>query len=136
LRSGFIAGDANILKEYMTYRTYVGCASPLPLQYASAVAWSDQSHVDIFREKYIRNFEIAKEILDIEPPMATFYIWLEVDNDIEFTKRLYRDYNLKVIAGSFLGREGQGSSFVRLALVYDEDKTREALERVKKALKD
>jgi len=136
LRSGFIAGDREILKEYMRYRTYVGCASPLPLQYASAVAWSDQSHVDIFREKYIKNFEIAKEILGIEPPLATFYIWLEVNDDIEFTKKAYRDYNLKVIAGSFLGREEEGRGFVRLALVYEEEKTKEALNRVKQALKD
>ncbi len=135
LRSGFIAGDSEILREYMTYRTYVGCASPLPLQYASSVAWADQTHVDEFRAKYIKNFEIAKEILGITPPEATFYIWLKVDNEIEFTKRLYREYNLKVIPGSFLGREGQGEGFVRLALVYEEEKTREALERIKLALK-
>ena len=134
LRSGFIAGDATILKAYMTYRTYVGCASPLPLQHAAAVAWADQSHVDTFREKYIRNFEIAKEVLNIKPPLATFYIWLAVDDEIEFTTRLYKEYNLKVIPGSFLGREKQGTGFVRLALVYEEEKTREALERIKKAL--
>ena len=134
LRSGFIAGDENILKEYMRYRTYVGCASPLPLQYASAKAWADQSHVDEFRAKYIKNFQIAKDILGVNPPLATFYIWLEVDDEIEFTKRLYREYNLKVIPGSFLGRENQGRGFIRLALVYDEDKTREALNRLKKAL--
>ncbi len=134
LRSGFIAGDKDILKEYMRYRTYIGCASPLPLQYASAQAWADQSHVDIFRVKYIKNFQIAKEILGVNPPLATFYIWLEVNNEIEFTKRLYRDYNLKVIPGSFLGRDKQGRGFIRLALVYNEDKTREALKRLKKAL--
>jgi aspartate/methionine/tyrosine aminotransferase len=134
LRSGFIAGDASILKAYMTYRTYVGCASPLPLQHAAAVAWADQKHVDNFRAKYIRNFEIAKEILNIEPPLATFYIWLEVEDEIEFTTRLYQDYNLKVIPGSFLGREGLGKGFVRLALVYEEEKTIEALERIKEAL--
>jgi len=134
LRSGFIAGDAEILKNYMTYRTYVGCASPLPLQYAAAAAWADQEHVDIFRKKYIKNFEIAKDILEIKPPLATFYIWLEVEDEIEFTIRLYRDYNLKVIPGSFLGREEQGKGFVRLALVYEEEKTREALERIKRAL--
>jgi len=134
LRSGFIAGDANILKEYMTYRTYVGCASPLPLQHAAAVAWADQAHVDEFRAKYIQNFELAKEILGITPPLATFYIWLEVDDEIEFTTRLYRDYNLKVIPGSFLGRKGQGTGFVRLALVYEVEKTQEALERIKEAL--
>jgi aspartate/methionine/tyrosine aminotransferase len=131
LRSGFIAGDENILKEYMRYRTYVGCASPLPLQHASAIAWNDQSHVNEFREKYIKNFEIAKEILGVEPPLATFYIWLKVDDEIGFTVKLYREYNLKVIPGSFLGREGQGKGYVRLALVYEGKRTREALERVK-----
>ena len=134
LRSGFIAGDAHILKKYMTYRTYIGCASPLPLQHAAAVAWSDQTHVDGFRAKYIKNFELAKEILGITPPRATFYIWLPVDDEIEFTIRLYKEYNLKVIPGSFLGRESQGEGFVRLALVYEKEKTKEALERIKKAL--
>jgi aspartate/methionine/tyrosine aminotransferase len=134
LRSGFIAGDADILKDYMTYRTYIGCASPLPLQEAAAMAWGDQEHVNGFRRKYIRNFELAKEILNIETPQATFYIWLEVENEIEFTINLYKDYNLKVIPGSFLGREGQGQGFVRLALVYEETKTKECLERIKKAI--
>ncbi len=135
LRSGFIAGDSKILKAYMTYRTYVGCASPLPLQHAAAAAWADQEHVDTFREKYIKNFKIAKEILGIKPPLATFYIWLEVEDEIEFTTRLYKEYNLKVIPGSFLGREEEGKGFVRLALVYEEEKTRECLERIKLALK-
>ena len=134
LRSGFIAGDSDILKKYMVYRTYIGCASPLPLQNASAVAWADQSHTDIFRQKYIKNFELAKEILGITPPKATFYIWLEVDDDIEITKRLYRDYNLKVLAGSFLGRNGQGKNFIRLALVYEEELTRDGLNRLKECL--
>ncbi|SFZ98757.1 N-succinyl-L,L-diaminopimelate aminotransferase alternative [hydrothermal vent metagenome] len=130
LRSGFIAGDAKILKNYMVYRTYVGCASPLPLQEAAAVAWADQEHVDIFRAKYKKNFQVAKEVLGIDAPKATFYIWLKVDDEIEFTKNLYREYNLKVIPGSFLGREGEGEGYVRLALVYEADKTREALERI------
>jgi len=130
LRSGFIAGDAEILKEYMVYRTYVGCASPLPLQEAAAVAWADQEHVDIFRAKYKKNFEVAKEVLGIEAPAATFYIWLKVENEIEFTKRLYKEFNLKVIPGSFLGREGEGQGYVRLALVYEAELTREALERI------
>lgn len=134
LRSGFIAGDANILKAYMTYRTYIGCASPLPLQQAAAVAWADQEHVNYFRAKYKKNFDLAKEILGIEAPLATFYIWLEVEDEIEFTINLYKNYNLKVIPGSFLGREGQGQGFVRLALVYEENKTRECLERIKQAV--
>lgn len=134
LRSGFIAGDAKILKAYMTYRTYVGCASPLPLQEAASVAWADQEHVNGFRAKYRKNFELAKEILNIEPPLATFYIWLAVEDEINFTIELYKNYNLKVIPGSFLGREGQGKGFVRLALVYEEEKTKECLNRIKQAL--
>jgi len=134
LRSGFIAGDAEILKAYMTYRTYVGCASPLPLQAAAAVAWADQDHVALFREKYRKNFEVAKEILGTQMPEASFYIWLEVEDELAFTVNLYKNYNLKVIPGSFLGREGQGQNYVRLALVYEADKTRECLERIKLAL--
>jgi len=134
LRSGFIAGDANILKAYMVYRTYVGCASPLPLQYAASVAWADQKHVDIFREKYKQNFKLAKEILGIDSPEATFYIWLHVGDEIAFTRNLYETYNLKVLPGSFLGREGEGKGYVRLALVYEVDKTKEALTRIKLAM--
>ena len=130
LRSGFIAGDAEILERYMTYRTYVGCASPLPLQHAAAVAWADQHHVDGFREKYIQNFQIAKEVLGIEPPEATFYIWLKVEDEIAFTTELYTRYNLKVIPGSFLGREEEGKGYVRLALVHEAEVTREALQRI------
>ncbi len=136
LRSGFIAGDAEILAGYMTYRTYVGCASPLPLQHAAAVAWADQKHVDGFREKYIRNFQLAREILGIAPPEATFYIWLRVEDEIAFTTTLYKRYNLKVIPGSFLGREGEGQGYVRLALVHEPDTTREALERIAAFLKE
>jgi aspartate/methionine/tyrosine aminotransferase len=131
LRSGFIAGDAEILKEYMVYRTYIGCASPLPLQYAAAAAWADQDHVDLFREKYKKNFEVAKEVLGVDAPEATFYIWLKVGDEIAFTTKLYAEYNLKVIPGSFLGREGEGQGYVRLALVYEAEKTKEALERIK-----
>jgi len=134
LRSGFIAGDAKILKAYMTYRTYVGCASPLPLQHAAAVAWADQGHVAVFREKYNKNFKVAKEVLGVDIPEATFYIWLKVEDEIAFTMKLYKEYNLKVIPGSFLGREGEGQGYVRLALVYEETLTRECLERIKNCL--
>ncbi len=131
LRSGFIAGDKTILKEYLKYRTYTGCAIPLPLQYAAAKAWSDKKHVEVFREKYRANFKIAKEILDIEPPEATFYIWLEVEDDIKFTKDLYKEKNLKVIPGSFLSRDNKGKKNVRIALVENEEKTKVALKRIK-----
>jgi len=108
----------------------------MPIQYASAVAWNDQKHVEKFRKKYIANFRVAEEILNIKPPLATFYIWLEVGDGIEFTKKLYEKYNLKVMVGAFLGREGRGKKHVRLALVYDEDKTRDALSRIKEFLSE
>ena len=131
LRSGFIAGDANILKDYMLYRTYVGCASPVPLQVAAAAAWNDEEHVKTFRQNYKENFQIAKEILNIEIPNATFYIWLEVDDELKFTQNLYKEENIKVLPGSFLGREGQGKNYVRIALVENPTKTREVLTRLK-----
>ena len=131
LRSGFIAGDANILKNYLQYRTYVGCASPVPLQEAAAVAWNDQNHVAEFRKIYKRNFEIANEILGTPIPEATFYIWLEVEDELEFTKNLYKEKNIKVLPGSFLGRNGLGKGYVRIALVENEEKTKESLKRLK-----
>jgi aspartate/methionine/tyrosine aminotransferase len=131
LRSGFIAGDAEILKEYLQYRTYVGCASPVPLQEAAAVAWNDQKHVEDFRKIYKKNFEIANEILGTPIPQATFYIWLEVNNELEFTRNLYKEKNVKVLPGSFLGRNGLGKGYIRIALVENEEKTRDVLTRLK-----
>ncbi len=135
LRSGFIAGDAKILKSYMKYRTYVGCASPLPLQHASAVAWSDEVHVEENREKYRKNFALAKEILGIEIPKSTFYIWLEVEDDLAFTKLLFQEKNIKVLPGSFLSRGDFNTKHVRIALVENEEKTKEALLRIKEHVK-
>ncbi|MGB0990553.1 MAG: succinyldiaminopimelate transaminase [Halarcobacter sp.] len=131
LRSGFIAGDKEILEEYMKYRTYVGCASPVPLQKTAAKAWSETSHVDGFRKIYKRNFELAQEILGIKPPQATFYIWLEVEDELEFTKNLFKEKHIKVLPGSFLGRNGIGKGYVRIALVENEEKTKEVLKRLK-----
>jgi len=136
LRSGFIAGNKDILGEYLRYRTYIGCASPLPLQKASAKAWLNDKDAEYFRDKYRANFKIAKEILGITPPEATFYIWLEVEDELEFTKGLYEKFNLKVLPGSFLGRGGVGRGFVRLALVYEEELMKEALNRVAKFIKE
>ncbi|MFA9374082.1 MAG: succinyldiaminopimelate transaminase [Poseidonibacter sp.] len=131
LRSGFVAGDAKILKEYLQYRTYVGCASPVPLQQAAVVAWNDQEHVDYFRSVYKQNFILAEEILGTKIPQATFYIWLEVQDELEFTRNLYKEKNIKVVPGSFLGREEQGKNYVRIALVENEEKTKEVLLRLK-----
>ena len=135
LRSGFIAGDKNILKEYMKYRTYVGCASPIPLQKAAAIAWNDEKHVQEFRDIYKKNFQIAKDILGIEIPDATFYIWLEVKDELKFTQELYKQKNIKVLPGSYLGRNGIGKDYVRIALVENNEKTKEVLTRLKDFIK-
>ncbi len=130
LRSGFIVGDREILKDYLKFRTYVGCAIPLPLQFAAAKAWEDEKYPEMFREEYRKNFEIAKEILGIEIPEATFYIWLKVEDDIKFTIEAYKR-GVKVMPGRFMGREEAGKGYVRIALVYGEKETREALEILK-----
>lgn len=136
LRSGFIAGDKEILKGYMQYRTYVGCASPLPLQAAAATAWSEESHVDAFKAIYKKNFEIAQEILGTAIPQSTFYIWLEVEDDETFAKELYEQKNIKVLPGRYLGRNGVGQGYIRIALVENETKTREVLNRLKDFMND
>ena len=135
LRSGYIAGDRTILENYLLYRTYVGCATSLPLQKASIEAWNDEKYPEIFRNIYKNNFQLAQTILGIEIPKATFYIWLEVGDDFQFTKELWKD-GVKVMPGSFMGREGIGKGYVRIALVYSEDKIKEALNIVKKHLKE
>jgi len=139
LRSGFIAGDAEILNGYRQYRTYVGAASPLPLQVAAAAAWSDEAHVEASREVYKKNFALAKEILGLEIPEATFYLWLKVDDAISMTRKLYSEYNVKVLPGEYLARsdakgENPGSGYLRIALVENETRTKEALLRIKEAL--
>ncbi len=123
----------------MKYRTYIGCASPLPLQNAAAVAWSDEEHVASSRKIYKKNFELAKKILGVEIPHATFYIWLKVPNPLEFTKKLYKEYNVKVLPGEYLARDdingnNPGKGFIRIALVENEQKTEDALLRIKECL--
>jgi len=136
LRSGFIAGDNKILQEYIKYRTYTGCALPIPLQKTASVAWSDEKHVQDFRDIYKTNFKIAKEILDINIPDATFYIWLKVNDELKFTKNIYEQKNIKVLPGSFLGRDGAGKGYVRIALVEIPEKTRKVLARLKDFIKN
>ena len=136
LRSGFIAGDKKILKEYMKYRTYVGCALPIPMQKTAAIAWSEESHVQVFRDIYKQNFILAKEILGIEIPKATFYIWLKVNDELRFTQELYKKLNIKVLPGSYLGRDGIGKDYVRIALVQNSNKTKEILIKLKEFIED
>ncbi len=136
LRSGFIAGDEKILSGYLKYRTYVGAASPLPLQRAASLAWGDDKHVEAARAVYRKNLELARDILGVEKSSSTFYVWLEVGDDLEFTQKLFEKKNVKVLPGSYLGREGIGSAYVRIALVENSEKTKEALKRISDFIKE
>ncbi|NPA27771.1 MAG: succinyldiaminopimelate transaminase [Epsilonproteobacteria bacterium] len=134
VRSGFIAGDKDILKDYLRYRTYVGAAIPLPLQKGAAAGWMDDNKAAYFREIYNKNLQIAANIFEIPTPKATFYIWLEVKDALKGAKELYKRYNIKVLPGEFLGREGAGKDYWRLALVYEPKIIKEAALRIKKFL--
>lgn len=134
LRSGFIAGDAKILKAYGLYRTYCGCAIPLPLQEASKIAWNLSS--ENTRQIYAKNLKIAREIFNdnsISP--YSFYVWLRVGDELEFCKTLYQKEGIMLLPGSFLGRNGEGSGFVRIALVYEESIIKKVLNTINTYLK-
>ncbi|MDR3345945.1 MAG: succinyldiaminopimelate transaminase [Campylobacteraceae bacterium] len=130
LRSGFVAGDEELLKGYAKYRTYAGCTAGVPEQLAAAEAWGDDVHVEKTRLKYLKNFNLAQEILGVGVPEATFYIWLKVDDDERFAKELYERKSVKTLPGSYLGRGSGGKGYVRIALVLDESDTKEALLRI------
>lgn len=134
LRSGFIAGDEEILKAYGLYRTYCGCAIPLPLQEASKVAWNLSSEET--RIIYAKNLKIAREIFSNTPISPySFYVWLKVGDELGFCQTLYEKEGIMLLPGSFLGREGEGRGYVRIALVYEEPIITKALKTIKNYLK-
>lgn len=136
LRSGFIAGDKRILKDYMQYRTYAGITAGIPLQLAAASAWNDEEHVEVFRQKYKKNAKLASEILEYPQIDATFYMWLKVKDDEKAAQNLLQKYNLTVLPGSYLGRNGAGKGYIRIALVESEEKIKDALSRLKKYMQE
>ncbi|MFN6961975.1 MAG: succinyldiaminopimelate transaminase [Rhodocyclaceae bacterium] len=142
LRSGFVAGDATILKAFWLYRTYHGCAMSPPVQAASIAAWNDEAHVTENRRLYVEKFDrvtpIVARHLQTAVPDAGFYLWADVSptglSDTEFTRRLYAQYNVSVLPGSFLAREAgginPGRNFVRIALVAGLEECQSAAERI------
>ncbi|CAN5297850.1 succinyldiaminopimelate transaminase [soil metagenome] len=143
MRSGFVAGDASILKKFLLYRTYHGGAMSPSIQAASIAAWNDEKHVQENRDKYITKFRqvtpMLQKVLDVELPDAGFYLWAKVDrlaklSDIDFAKRLYAEYNVTVLAGSYLAREAHGvnpgQNRIRMALVAELDECIEAARRI------
>ncbi|HRD33174.1 MAG TPA: succinyldiaminopimelate transaminase [Rhodocyclaceae bacterium] len=139
MRSGFVAGDAAVLKAFLRYRTYHGCAMSVAVQAASAAAWSDETHVienrRLYREKFEQVMPILAPWLKFERPDAGFYLWARTPiGDTEFARQLQATYNVTVLPGSFLAREGAngnpGQGFVRIALVAETAECVEAAERI------
>jgi N-succinyldiaminopimelate aminotransferase len=140
MRSGFVAGDAQILEKFLLYRTYHGCAMNPAVQQASQAAWQDETHVIENRRLYRSKFATFKAelagTLNLEMPDAAFYYWAKTPiTDTEFAQDLYRDYNVTVLPGSFLAREAHGinpgANFVRIALVASEAECLDAAQRIK-----
>ncbi|RJG06212.1 succinyldiaminopimelate transaminase [Noviherbaspirillum cavernae] len=143
MRSGFVAGDADILKKFLLYRTYHGSAMSPSVQAASVAAWRDEEHVAENRAKYVAKFTqitpMLQEVLDVQLPDAGFYLWAKVDrnaviSDTEYARRLYAEYNVTVLPGSYLAREAHGlnpgQNRIRMALVAEVDECLEAARRI------
>ena len=142
MRSGFVAGDAQILKKYLLYRTYSGGAMSPPVQAASIAAWNDEAHVQANRAKYREKFALItpllKAVMDVELPDAGFYLWADISrtglSDQDFARRLYAEYNVTVLPGSYLAREAHGvnpgANRIRMALVAEVDEGLEAANRI------
>lgn len=143
MRSGFVAGDAAIMKKFLLYRTYHGSAMSPAIQHASAAAWRDEQHVIDNRAKYIDKFNqvtpLLQQVLDVALPDAGFYLWAKIDSklgisDTEYAKRLYAEYNVTVLPGSFLARDAHGinpgANRIRMALVAEVDECMDAARRI------
>lgn len=143
MRSGFVAGDADLLKKFLLYRTYHGSAMSPSIQAASIAAWNDEQHVVENRAKYIEKFRqitpMLAEVLDVQLPDAGFYLWAGVArhgalSDTEYAKRLYAEYNVTVLPGSYLARDAHGCNpgrnRIRMALVAEPDECLEAARRI------
>lgn len=139
MRSGFVAGDAALLRQFLLYRTYHGSAMSIAVQRASIAAWNDESHVRANRHLYAEKFSavlpLIQRPLKTERPDGGFYLWIRTPvDDAEFARGLQRDYNVRVLPGSFLAREAHGvnpgKNHVRVALVASLEECVEALGRM------
>ncbi len=140
LRSGFVAGDAEILKAFLLYRTYHGCAMPVQTQLASIAAWSDEEHVranrTLYREKFDAVLEILSPVMDVQHPDGGFYLWPSVGtDDAKFCRDLFVTEHVTVVPGSYLSRDvdgfNPGAGRVRMALVAPLAECIEAAQRIR-----
>ncbi len=139
MRSGFVAGDDAIIKQFLLYRTYHGSAMSLAVQAASIAAWNDEAHVQhnraLYRVKFAQVTPMLSAVLDVALPDAAFYLWADVGGDDQvFARELYAAYNVTVLPGSFLAREAHGfnpgQGRIRMALVADTAECAEAAQRI------
>jgi N-succinyldiaminopimelate aminotransferase len=143
LRSGFVAGDPALIRAFRLYRTYHGCAVPLPTQLASIPAWNDDAHAAtnrrLYREKFDRVLPILQPVMSVERPEAAFYLWPDIGGDDEiFVRNLYARKNLTTLPGSYLARNNSGSGQdnpgrgrVRISLVAGVSECVEAAGRIR-----
>ncbi len=140
LRSGFIAGDAKILTQFLLYRTYHGCAMSPSTQIASIAAWNDEQHVidnrTQYRQKFTAVLDILSPIMDVKKPDASFYLWAGTKiNDEIFTREIYAQQHLNIIPGSYLSRRvngiNPGENRIRLALVATLEECIQGANRIK-----
>jgi N-succinyldiaminopimelate aminotransferase len=140
MRSGFVAGDVNLLKQFLLYRTYHGSAMSGMVQAASIAAWNDEAHVvanrDMYRQKFAAVTPLLSQVLDVKLPDAGFYLWAAVPggDDQAFARDLLAQYNVTVLPGSFLARESQGftpgAGRIRMALVAETQECMQAAQRI------
>jgi N-succinyldiaminopimelate aminotransferase len=141
LRSGFVAGDPSLIKPYLLYRTYHGCAMPVPTQIASIAAWNNDAHAAanraLYREKFAKVLPILQPVLDVIEPDGAFYLWPDVQRDDEaFTRELFARQNLTILPGSYLARTSRdranpGRNRVRISLVASVVECVEAAQRIR-----
>ena len=139
MRSGFVAGDAALMKQFLLYRTYHGSAMSPVVQAASIAAWADEQHVidnrALYRTKFAQVTPLLAEVMDVALPDAGFYLWAKVKGkDEDFARELFALYNVTVLPGSYLARDGQGinpgDGRIRMALVAETTECVEAAQRI------
>lgn len=144
LRSGMVAGCANLIAKFRAFRNVAGPQVPIPIMAASAACWRDEAHVAANRRAYQEKMAAAERILGnrMRRPGGGFFLWLKVENGEDAALGLWREQGIRVLPGAYMGRESElgktqtnpGFSYVRLALVSDLSTILTALERVRNFL--